>query len=81
MDCQTGFISWFDRHIHNLKIINLMNNKFFWFEKKNNINLIGCLYVTNIFMFIVHCIVLLYLAGSQHSFVNNFLVVVLPAAL
>ena len=58
-----------------------MNNKFFWFEKKININLIGCLYVTNIFMFIVHCIVLLYLACSQHSFVNNFLVVVLPAAL
>ena len=81
MDCQTGFISWFDRHIHNLKIINLMNNKFFWFEKKININLIGCLYVTKIFMFIVHCIVLLYLTGSQHSFVNNFLVVVLPAAL
>ena len=36
MDWHTGFISWFHRHIHNMKIIIEMNNKFFGPKKKKN---------------------------------------------
>lgn len=63
MDCQTGFISWFNRHIHNLKIINLMNNKFFWFEKKISIWLVAymlqkflCLLFIVLFCFILQAL-------------------------
>ena len=43
MDCCTGFISWSSRHIHNMKIINEMDNKFFGKKKKININFVDCL--------------------------------------
>ena len=56
MDCCTGFISWYSRHIHNMKIINEMDNKFFG-KKKKLISILLIAYVfTKVFMFIVDCI-------------------------
>ena len=48
MNCHISFISWFSRHIHNMKIINKMDNKFFGL-----ISLIAYVF-TKVFMFIVH---------------------------
>ena len=64
-----------------MKIINEMDNKFFGLKKKlGSISWIAYVF-TKVFMFIVHCInVLLYPAGCQHSFVHNFLMLVLCAA-
>ena len=56
MNCHISFISWFSRHIHNMKIINKMDNKFFGLKKKLiSISLIAYVF-TKVFMFIVHSI-------------------------
>ena len=56
MNCHINFISWFSRHIHNMKVINKMDNKFFGLKKKLiSISLIAYVF-TKVFMFIVHSI-------------------------
>ena len=56
MNCHISFISWFSRHIHNMKIINEMDNKFFGLKKIIiSISLIAYVF-TKVFMFIVHSI-------------------------
>ena len=63
-----------------MKIINEMDNKFFG-KKKKLISILLIAYVfTKVFMFMLIVFVLLYPSGCQHSFVHNFLMVVLPAA-
>ena len=55
MNCHISFISWFSMHIHSMKIISEMDNKFFGLKKKLiSISLIA--YVcTKVVMFIVCC--------------------------
>ena len=68
-------------HIHDMKIFNEMDNKFFGLKKKINIHFIDCLCFLQKWLCLLFIVfVLLYPAGSQHSFVHNFLMVVLPAA-
>ena len=43
MNCRFSLISRFRRHIHNMKIIDEMDNKFFGLKKKINIYFIDCL--------------------------------------
>ena len=56
MNCHISFISWFSMHIHNMKIISEMDNKFFGLKKKLiSISLIAYVF-TKVVMFIVRCI-------------------------
>ena len=43
MNCCISFISRLSMHIHNMKIISEMDNKFFGLKKKFNIHFIDCL--------------------------------------
>ena len=43
MNCHISFISRLSMHIHNMKIISEMDNKFFGLKKKFNIHFIDCL--------------------------------------
>ena len=78
VDCWTGFISWFSRHIHNMKIINEIDNKFFGLKKISILLIAYVLTQCLCLLFIVF--VLCYLEGCQHSFVHSFLMVILPSA-
>ena len=56
MNYHISFISWFNRHIHNMKIINKMDNKFFGLKKKIISILLIAYVFTKEFMLIVHSI-------------------------
>ena len=56
MNCRISFVSMFSMHIHNMKIISEMDNKFFGLKKKLiSISLIAYVF-TKVVMFIVRCI-------------------------
>ena len=56
MNCHISFINRLSMHIHNMKIISEIDNKFFWFEKKIiSISMIAYVF-TKVVMFIVHYI-------------------------
>ena len=56
MNCRISFISRCSMHIHNMKIVGEMDNKFFGLKKKLiSISLIACVF-TKVVMFIVCCV-------------------------
>ena len=71
MDCQTGFISWFNRHIHNLKIINLMDNKFFWFEKKRLISIWLAAYMLQKFLCLLFIVLFFFILQALSTVLST----------
>ena len=64
-----------------MKIISEVDNKFFGLKKKLiSISLIAYVSLQKWLCLLFIVFVLLYPAGCQHSFVHNFLIVVLAAA-